>query len=280
MAPDEKKAELAYTDVPDYVKDLVIEVREEYHPELDNACLEVVFAASNIQEDGEQCAAKLQIAPAIVRERDEIHGWLLVNPQWFERVDTRQTKMDDPHGVNRTADMLRAFDIALCSVVLADEDTILKTVPPVRVYPEVLARYGARTKGEREIEEIILGGTVHEAPQAALDLEGDETFLEPEPEPRATEAEMNDELGREPIPEARPSEGPTEAELEEIAEELLGTDDAPEEKFEALGFELDLGQCEEALKERVVRCIGCGVWVFPEGLNPDGHCEDCAGGAL
>jgi hypothetical protein len=73
--------------------------------------------------------------------------------------------------------------------------------------------------------------------------------------------------------------GLTDQQLDELANDLLGTADSIDTALERIGLDpadFDMIDVEDALIDwGTERCIYCGWWMESCALNEDGVCEEC-----
>jgi hypothetical protein len=62
-----------------------------------------------------------------------------------------------------------------------------------------------------------------------------------------------------------------------IALELLLTDEKAAPRFAAARYPVrDEAEAASLLEEHAIPCAVCGVWMYPESLDLEGRCEQCA----
>lgn len=151
---DHRYAEMQ--DAPQVLQDLAEHVREEHHSTLAPANIPVVMTNRKLTVGGEEVAAKLRLADTPTRLKEGVHGWLVVNADWYDENDPRQRDMGNGDGdVNRRICM-RVLDECYCSVLWEADEERLKRQPPVMVYKAVMQRWGPVPHTmEAEVAEVM-----------------------------------------------------------------------------------------------------------------------------
>ena len=207
--PDTDDRPTAYSRVPQQVRDIFDAVREKHHPSLSLAIIDVLFAPGVLKLGGEDVAARAKIAPPEATAREDIHAWVLVNPDWFAANDPRQATIDDVECKVRTLVMMRVFDKVLCGLAWDGEKSKLKRQPGVIVHKAIWMRYGPLPGTmEDELAGVALARAeqglgpwepLSERPEAVPDLklEGDDSTEAQETAPTSSESAPEEDDGAE-----------------------------------------------------------------------------------
>jgi len=149
-----------YQDAPPDLQDLAKDLRDEHHPTLEQAHIQIVMTPKAIKVNGEEVAMKIKLADDPTRVTEGIDAWIIVSGEWYDHNDPRQHNFApggvEPPGSEVNRRMCRmALDECLCAVYWDGEK--LRRQQPVKLFVGVVKRWGVMpaTTGERLAKAIV-----------------------------------------------------------------------------------------------------------------------------